>query len=418
MMFRSLRLRLAASFAIVSLVILAVFATLVLVLLARGLDRRATDQLGAEAAGQVRRIQESGSFTPTGDVDNPSAAAIQVAVYEAGSSEPAEDVGEAPSWLRPYPSPVTDLRVAGEHVRVVTMPVPVDGIRIAEVVAGRSLEAEEALLDRVRALFLWGSLIVLGSAAAAGWWWAGRAVEPLERAYESQAGFAADASHELRTPLAFIRAGVETLVESDPTLGAEVLDEVEYLTALSQRLLQLARADQAQLSLERLPVDVAAACRRAARRCTASSGTVLSLDGSDDVVARGDRIAVEAALDAALENVGRHGGGAADVHWTAEDGRAVVRIVDHGPGMPPDLQDRAFERFFRVDPSRSRGTGGAGLGLSLARTLVEAQAGRMWLEPTRGGGVTATISLPKDGSDPREARRYEQPLVLPQLPQT
>ena len=398
-MFHSLRLRLAASFAVISLVILAIFATLVLVLLARGLDHRATDQLEAEAAGQVQWIKEGGSLAPRGDVDVPSATAIQVAVYATGSSEPSQDVGEEPSWLRPYPSPVTDLRVAGEPVRVVTMPVPMNGVQVAEVVVGRSLEPEEVLFDRVRALFLWGSLIVLGGAAGAGWWWAGRAVEPVERAFEAQAGFAADASHELRTPLAFIRAGVETLVESDPALGAEVLGEVDYLTALSQRLLQLARADRAQLSLERLPVDVGAACRRAARRCTAASGTVLSLDGSDDLVARGDRIAVEAALDAALENVTRHGGGEADVRWTAEDGHAVVRIVDHGPGIPPDLHDRAFDRFFRVDPSRTRGTGGAGLGLSLARSLVEAQAGHMWLEPTHGGGVTAAISLPRDGSE-------------------
>ena len=193
-MFRSLRLRLAASFAVVSLVILAIFAALVLVLLARGLDHRATDQLEGEAAGQVQWIREGGPLAPRGDVDIPSASAIQVAVYATGSSEPTQDVGEEPSWLRPYPSPVMDLRVAGEHVRVVTMPVSVNGIQVAEVVVGRSLEPEEALVDRVRALFLWGSLIVLGAAAAAGWWWAGRAVQPVERAYESQAGFAADAS--------------------------------------------------------------------------------------------------------------------------------------------------------------------------------------------------------------------------------
>jgi signal transduction histidine kinase len=397
-MFRSLRLRLAVSFAVVSLVILAVVTALVLLLLARGLDHRATDQLEAEASAQVQRIQEGGSLEPTADVDVPSASAIQIAVYPAGSSTAAGDPGEGPTWLIPYPSPVTDLRVAEEHVRVVTLPADVNGAQVAQVVVGRSLEPEEALVEQVRSSFLWASLVVLLAAALAGWWWAGRAVEPVERAYEAQAGFAADASHELRTPLAFIRAGVETLVEEDPTLGAEVLDEVDYLTALSQRLLQLARADHGGLALERLPVDLGSACRHAARRCTASSGTVLSLEGSEGVVARGDRVAVEATLDAVLENVTRHGGGRGEVRWAAEDGNAVVRIVDHGPGIPADLRDRAFERFFRVDPSRARGTGGAGLGLALARSLVEAQAGKMWLDPTRGGGVTATIVLPRDGS--------------------
>ena len=396
-MFRSLRLRLAVSFAVVSLVILGLFTVLVLVLLGRGLDHRATDQLESEARAQVQRIEEGGPLEPPGDVDIPSASSIQIAVYPAGSSVAAGDPGEGtPSWLSPYPSRVTDLRVAEEHVRVITMPAVVDGAQVAQVVVGRSLEPEEALVDRVRSLFLWGGLVVLGASALAGWWWAGRAVEPVERAYEAQAGFAADASHELRTPLAFIRAGVETLTGEDPALGAEVLDEVDYLTALSQRLLQLARADRGQLVLERLPMDLGAACRRAARRNIASSATTLSLDGPDELFADGDRVAFEAALDAVLENVSQHGGGAAEIRWGAGDGQAVVRIVDHGKGIPPDLHDRAFERFFRVDPSRARGTGGAGLGLPLARALIEAQSGRMWIEPTPGGGVTARISLALD----------------------
>ena len=401
-MFRSLRLRLAVSFAVVSLVILGLFTVLVLVLLGRGLDHRATDQLEAEAKAQVQRIEEGGPLEPPGDVDVPSASAIQIAVYPDGSSAAAGDPGEGtPSWLSPYPSTVTDLRVAEEHVRVITMPAVVDGTQVAQVVVGRSLEPEEGLVDRVRSLFLWGGLVVLGASALAGWWWAGRAVEPVERAYEAQAGFAADASHELRTPLAFIRAGVETLTGADPALGAEVLDEVDYLTALSQRLLQLARADRGGLALERLPVNLGEACRRAARRSAASSATTLSLDGPDELFAAGDPVAFEAALDAVLENVSRHGGGAAEILWGSADGQAVVRVVDHGRGIPADLHDRAFERFFRVDPSRARGTGGAGLGLALARSLIDAQDGRIHLEPTPGGGVTATIELPRDATERR-----------------
>jgi two-component system OmpR family sensor kinase len=107
-----------------------------------------------------------------------------------------------------------------------------------------------------------------------------------------------------------------------------------------------------------------------------------------------DPIALEAVLDVVLENVARHGGAAADVGWGRDAAEVVVTVADHGPGLPPELHGKAFERFFRADPSRTRDTGGAGLGLALALTLVEAQHGRMWLGTTPGGGLTVTITLP------------------------
>ncbi len=394
-MFRSLRVRLAISHAFVMLVILSIFAGLVLVLLARILDRSATDQLAAEAGAQVERIQEGGGLAPTTDVDVPSASAVQIAVYRAGEADPVGEPKEIPSWLRPYPDRVSDLEVAGEEVRVVTLPATIEGTTVAWVVAGRSLEPEEALVHRVRSLFLGGGGAALAAALAAGWWWAGRAVRPVEASYEAQAGFAADASHELRTPLAFIRAGVETLSQQDPPLAADVLSEVDYLTGLSQRLLQLARADRSRLQLERSPIDLAATCRSAVHRSTMAHGSHLSAHGAESLPVPADRIALEAALDAVLENVARHGGGAAEVRWGVDGAReAVITIEDHGQGMPAEAHHRAFERFFRADPSRTRDTGGAGLGLALARALVEAQRGRMWLEPTPGGGLTASIALP------------------------
>ena len=144
-MFRSLRVRLALSHAFVMLVILTILGGLVLLLLARNLDRGATDQLAAEAGAQVERIQEGGAFAPTIDVDVPSASAVQVAVYRPGEQVPVAEPKETPSWLRPYPDRIADLEIAGEKVRVLTLPAVIDGKTVAWVSAGRSLEPEEAL---------------------------------------------------------------------------------------------------------------------------------------------------------------------------------------------------------------------------------------------------------------------------------
>ncbi|MEO8423987.1 MAG: HAMP domain-containing sensor histidine kinase [Actinomycetota bacterium] len=393
-MFRSLRSRLTFSHALVFAMILLALGWVLQLVLDRNLDGSATNELLTAARGQASRIERSAEIQPPFDSDVPSAASLQMAVFAEPGDVYVGEPSEALAWLKHYPAETTDLTVSGERVRVVAVPAVVDGRTVAWVVAGRSLAAEDALVHRVRSLLLVGSALAILVSLAAGWWLAGRAVRPVERAYEAQAGFAADASHELRTPLTFIRSGVEVLAERDPDLGRDVLSEVDYLTGLTQRLLLLARAERGGVTLERVPVDVAEICRSAARRSEGAHATSLSLVGPDSLVATGDRVGTEAALDAVLENVKIHGGGAAELRWTPNGTEAVLSVADHGPGLDPEAADRAFERFFRADPSRTRDTGGAGLGLALARAMVEAEGGRMWVEPTPGGGLTAFVALP------------------------
>lgn len=391
-MFRSLRLRMAASHAAVLTLILVLLGGTAYLALAGTLDRSATTDLEAAARAQADRIVEAQTLLPPPDSDIPSATAVRTAVFGA-SGEVVGEPQDVPSWIRPYPNAVTDLRIAGERVRVVTLNVASSAGTVATVVSGRSLAPEDRLLHRLRLLLVAGGAVAILVSMGAGWLLAGRAVRPIERAYEAQAGFAADASHELRTPLAFIRSGVEVLSEGEPELGDQVLQEVDYLTGLSQQLLLLARAERGTIHLERNPIDLGEICRRAARRSEAASGNRLTCE-VHDARALGDRIATEAALDAVLENVSVHGGASALVRCDRDGDRVVISVEDHGPGISDDLRERVFERFTRADPSRTRTSGGVGLGLSVARSLVEAEDGRMWLESTPGGGVTARISLP------------------------
>ena len=393
-MFRSLRLRMAVSHALVLAVILIVLGGVLQFLLARSLDRGVTDGLFTSASGQVSRIREAGKPVPPADSDIPSAAGTVVAVYQAPGGQIVGEPTEIPTWLQRYPQQITNLDVEGERVRVVTIPAAIGHRTVAWVSAGRSTAPEDRLIHEVRLLLLIGGGVAVLASMGAGWWLAGRAVRPVERAYEAQAGFAADASHELRTPLTFIRSGVEVLAEDDPELGGDILSEVDYLTGLTQRLLLLARAERGAVTLERVPLDVADVCRSAAHRSERAHGNRLTLLSSEPLEAPADRIGLEAILDAVLENVKIHGGGSAEMGWERRGDDVVISVIDHGPGIPAGQQDRAFERFFRADPSRTRDTGGAGLGLALARTLAEAQNGMMWVEPSPGGGLTVRLALP------------------------
>jgi two-component system, OmpR family, sensor histidine kinase CiaH len=391
-MFRSLRVRIALSHALVLLVILVALGVTLQYVLARTLDASVTRQLRTSAEGVTEHIDEAGKPVAPPDSDVPSDAATQLAVYTPGGALIGEHT-ETPAWLRPAAAPVSDLEVDGQRVRVVTTPVTIGGSTVAVVVAGRSMLAEDDLVHRVRMLLLAGYLLALIASLAAGWWLAGRAVRPVERAYEARAAFAADASHELRTPLTFIRQGVEVLAAHDPALGDQVLDEVDYMAGLSQRLLLLARAEGGPtLTLE--PVAIAMPIRQAAERSERALGLRLRVEETNGLTAMADTTALEIALDAVFENVARHGGGAAKVRAHDDGPDVVIEVADAGPGLPRDLHGRAFDRFFREDPSRARETGGAGLGLALTRAWVEAQHGRVELSSTPGGGLTVSIGLP------------------------
>jgi signal transduction histidine kinase len=393
-MFRSLRFRMALSHGAVLAVILIVLGGIGQALLARSLDHNVTSSLRDAAVAEADHLHETGSLQQPPDSDVPSRSAIRVSVF-LPNGQPVADPDTLPSWLRPQPTEVANVTVAGEPVRLITIPARTNGHVIGLVVAGRSLLTERSLIHRVRLILVFGGLAAVLASFLAGWWLAGRAVRPIRQAYDAQAAFTADASHELRTPLTYLRQAVEVMAEREPELGDEALSEIDYLSGVTQRLLQLARADQGSLVLDSRPTDVAALCRSAVRRGGQAHGIRLDVaHGNGSLRAMADPVAAEAALDAILENVAVHGGGAAEVGWSRQGGRVVVSVADHGPGIPAELVGSAFDRFFRADPARTRGDGGAGLGLPLARSLVEAQSGSIWLSETQGGGLTVNIAFP------------------------
>lgn len=167
---------------------------------------------------------------------------------------------------------------------------------------------------------------------------------------------------------------------------------------LVEELLLLARLDQGR-PLDLQPIDLSAlAADAVADARVVEPQRTLDIDIDGPVVVEGDAVRLRQVLDNLLANVRTHTPvtAVAAVHVRAEGDTAVLEVEDHGPGMDDDQQARAFERFYRVDPSRSRDSGGVGLGLSIVSAIVEAHGGNVSLRSAPGEGATFRIELPVD----------------------
>lgn len=224
-------------------------------------------------------------------------------------------------------------------------------------------------------------------------------LDELER---ERAGFEAERTtmlsnigHDLRTPLTALRAAVEALsdgVAPDPARYLRSMQhDIDALTALVDDFFLLARIDAGCVHLLSTPVDLTEIADEAVEALTplaAQHGVSLALSASARVQARGDAAAVGRVIRNLVDNAIRHTRPGSVVEIIVTGGaRPTVQVVDDGDGFPSQFAGQAFERFTRADASRSRASGGAGLGLAIARGLVEAHGGRIWIEAPPGGKV-------------------------------
>ncbi|WP_067482270.1 sensor histidine kinase [Actinomadura hibisca] len=206
-----------------------------------------------------------------------------------------------------------------------------------------------------------------------------RTLDRLERSADQQRQFVADASHELRTPLTGLRTRVEfALADPDdtdlPETLREVLGDAERLQRIVENLLELARLDTGTESA-REPLDLGelAAAELAARE----PRVPVKADLSEGVTVVANRLQLARVLANLLANADRYAESSVEVTVRAEGGDAVLEVRDDGPGIPPADRERVFERFTRLDTARSRGAGGSGLGLSIARETADRHGGRL-----------------------------------------
>jgi signal transduction histidine kinase len=214
----------------------------------------------------------------------------------------------------------------------------------------------------------------------------------------------ADIAHELRTPLSLILGHAEAIEDgvlpATPETVGIIHDEARSLARLVDDLRTLSLADAHQLTMAIQPVSPADLLQRAAntyRPRAAEHGITLSVDAADGlprVAADSDRVAQ--VLGNLLSNALRHTPQGGTITLRAVEERALVRfgVSDTGPGIAADDLPRIFDRFYRGDASRHRESGGSGLGLGIARSLVEAQGGRIWADSPPRGGASFWFTLP------------------------
>jgi two-component system sensor histidine kinase BaeS len=230
----------------------------------------------------------------------------------------------------------------------------------------------------------------------------------LDAMEASRRQWVADTSHELRTPLAVLRAQLEAIEDgvraADAATVAAMLRQVLALNKLIDQLYALARADVGALDYQRQPLDLwQLACESAAAfdERVRAAGHVLAIGPPPSCgVVTGDADRLRQVFGNLLENALRYtaAGGRMALNAQAAGSQLSITVEDSAPGVPDEALPRLAERFYRVDASRSRAQGGAGLGLALCQRIVEAHGGAMSFAHSPLGGLSVTVTFPLESA--------------------
>lgn len=228
----------------------------------------------------------------------------------------------------------------------------------------------------------------------------------LERAFQSQSEFISNAAHELKTPIAVLKSTLQLGLHRPRTAEEyrheiqSALVDVERLESLTHSMLRLARAEQVHTRQNALPiVDVTETCEATAERWrpfAEAKSVHIHVESSAALKVHGDPDDLDLIWNNLLDNAVRYSpsGGEVHIRVAQNNGHARVEVQDQGPGIEHEKLNSIFERFHRADASRSRETGSYGLGLAIAKAMVEAYGGSIAAESSVGHGSTFSVVLP------------------------
>jgi signal transduction histidine kinase len=374
---RSARRRLTAAAVAVVLLVLVVTAVVLVVVQRAALTDALDDGLRQRAADVFALIRTESLPAELGVSDD---AATQVFVDgELAAASP--NVDDEPPLQEDDGFRTLEVRAVDDD------PVRVLSVTLGDVTVHVAAGADD--IDESVGALAWSLAVAVplltAALGAASWWLVGRTLRPATAAAERERRFVADAAHELRSPLTRMRTELEVDLthpaRADPlATHRSVLEEVVGLQRTVDDLLQLARG----ASPAREPVDLVEVARRHAEH-VGGAGTALIV---------GDRAALDRAVSNLVDNARRYAASRVEVAVTVEGATAVLTVDDDGPGIPDHERGRVFDRFARLDDSRSASTGGAGLGLAIVREVAAAHGGTVEATASPLGGARVVVRLP------------------------
>jgi len=227
----------------------------------------------------------------------------------------------------------------------------------------------------------------------------------LESSFKRIAEFTADASHELKTPLCALRGEAEVLLSRGRTPEeyqeglAHFIERFDQLNRMINDLTLLSKFDSSQVELEMIPLRLDFLIQGICNffRVLADQKKItLEVNSIQEIIVRGDRTRLQQLFTNLIDNAIKFTPEGGAIHITVEknNGSVQVKIKDNGVGIPKEEQEKIFKRFYRVDKSRSKETGGVGLGLSISEWIAQAHQGRIEVDSELNQGSTFTVFLP------------------------
>jgi two-component system, OmpR family, manganese sensing sensor histidine kinase len=274
-------------------------------------------------------------------------------------------------------------------------------LRVSEPWFEVTIPTRELVID-----LLAGTMVMVGIVAAIGWFLSGLAMNPIRESYQRLKQFTADASHELRNPIAVIQTNVQVaLSDPDPDVQEQQqhLQVIERLTRrlgrLVEDLLFLARQDSGIIQSRWSEVSLAVLLGEIVEEQSAIALTKsidLTVKSASEGNIRADRDQLSRLFTNLIANAIQYTPPQGQVHIELTQTKLAlqVKISDTGIGIPAAAIPQLFERFYRVDPARSKSSGGTGLGLAIAQAIVETHQGQIQIDSVVGEGTIVTVTLP------------------------